>query len=97
MSAFIRFLIIIIIIGISEKSSAVSNKRRKNHECCNTEKRIVRKRFHQSSLGFEDQVSELKEKCEKKGLDFEAENRKYLQKAEEKKAKLAKRAAKRRG
>ena len=39
----------------------------------------------------ENRIKELKEKCEKKGLDFETENRKYL---EEKAKKDAKKAAK---
>ncbi len=40
-------------------------------------------------------VKELKERCAKKGLDFEKENQKYLQKAAAKKAKAEAKAAKR--
>ena len=42
----------------------------------------------------ENRIHDLKEHCEKKGLDFETENRKYLEKAAEKAAKEAEKAAK---
>ena len=41
----------------------------------------------------ENRIAELKEKCAKKGLDFETENRKYLDKLAEKKAKQEAKAA----
>lgn len=42
----------------------------------------------------EDRISDLKEYCAKKGLDFETENRKYLEAAAAKKAKAEAKAAK---
>ncbi len=42
----------------------------------------------------ENRIAELKAKCAKKGLDFDAENRKYLEKTAKKNAKKAKKAAK---
>ena len=44
-------------------------------------------------MAEEIRVRELKEKCEKKGLDFEAENQKVLAKRAEKKAKAELKAA----
>ena len=41
-----------------------------------------------------NRIADLKAKCEKKGLDFETENRKYLEKVAAKEAKAAKKAAK---
>ena len=41
-----------------------------------------------------DRVADLKEHCRKKGLDFEAENRKYLEKKAKADAKAAAKAAK---
>lgn len=41
----------------------------------------------------EERIAELKEKCAKKGLDFETENQKYLDKLAEKKAKQEAKAA----
>ena len=38
-------------------------------------------------LAEESRILDLKEKCKKKGLDFEAENQKYLDKQAEKRAK----------
>ena len=43
----------------------------------------------------ESRIADLKEKCEKQGLDFETENRKYLEKEAAKKAKAEAKAAKR--
>lgn len=42
----------------------------------------------------ENRIADLKAHCEKKGLDFEKENAKYLEKLAKKEAKLAKKAAK---
>ena len=42
-------------------------------------------------------ITDLKAKCEKKGLDFEAENKKYLDKVAAKEARLAAKRAKGRG
>ena len=42
----------------------------------------------------ESRIAELKEKCAKKGLDFDKENRKYLDKVAKKQAKADKKAAK---
>ncbi|MCM1299642.1 MAG: MFS transporter, partial [[Eubacterium] siraeum] len=42
----------------------------------------------------QDRISDLKEQCAKKGLDFETENRKYLEAAAAKKAKAEAKAAK---
>lgn len=41
-----------------------------------------------------DRITDLKERCHKKGLDFETENQKYLEQEAEKKAKAEKKAAK---
>lgn len=50
-----------------------------------------REREEAERMAEEIRVKELREKCEKQGLDFEAENRKYLEKAAAKKAKAARR------
>ena len=42
----------------------------------------------------ENRIKDLKEKCAKKGLDFEKENQKYLAKVAKKEAKKNKKAAK---
>ena len=42
----------------------------------------------------ESRIAELKEKCAKKGLDFDKENQKYLDKIAKKQAKANKKAAK---
>ena len=42
----------------------------------------------------ESRIAELKEKCAKKGLDFDKENQKYLDKVAKKQAKAEKKAAK---
>ena len=42
----------------------------------------------------ESRIAELKEKCAKKGLDFDKENQKYLDKVAKKQAKAVKKAAK---
>ena len=42
----------------------------------------------------ESRIAELKEKCAKKGLDFDKENQKYLDKVAKKQAKANKKAAK---
>ena len=42
----------------------------------------------------ENRIADLKEKCAKKGLDFDKENQKYLDKIAKKQAKAAKKAAK---
>ena len=44
----------------------------------------------QQAEAEENRISELKEKCQKKGLNFEAENQKYLEKKAKKQAKKAK-------
>ena len=41
----------------------------------------------------ENRIADLKERCQKKGLDFESENAKYLAKQAEKKAKAEAKAA----
>ncbi|MBR6321817.1 MAG: MFS transporter, partial [Lachnospiraceae bacterium] len=46
--------------------------------------------MEQQKEAEENRVKELREKCEKKGLDFEEENRKYLEKQAKKKARKAK-------
>lgn len=43
----------------------------------------------------ESRIAELKEKCARKGLDFDAENRKYLDKLASKNAKKDKKPVKR--
>jgi len=48
----------------------------------------------QQAEAEENRVKELKEKCQKKGLDFDAENRKYLDKKAKKDAKKAAKKAK---
>ena len=40
-------------------------------------------------------IADLKEKCEKRGLDFEAENQKYLDKLAARQAKAEAKAARR--
>ena len=45
-------------------------------------------------LTEENRIKDLKEKCAKKGLDFDKENEKYLAKVAKKQAKAAKKAAK---
>ena len=45
-------------------------------------------------LTEENRIKDLKEKCAKKGLDFEKENAKYLAKVAKKEAKKNKKAAK---
>ena len=45
-------------------------------------------------LTEENRIADLKEKCAKKGLDFEKENQKYLAKVAKKEAKKNKKAAK---
>ena len=52
-----------------------------------------REREEADRMAEEIRVRELKEKCEKKGLDFEAENQKVLAKRAEKKAKAELKAA----
>lgn len=49
----------------------------------------------QERIAEENRIRELKEKCARNGLDFEAENRKVLEKREKKEAKQAAKAAKR--
>lgn len=44
----------------------------------------------------ENRIRDLKERCEKKGLDFETENARYLKKMEEKKLKAEKKASRNR-
>ena len=41
-------------------------------------------------IAEENRIKELKARCEKKGLDFETENRKYLEKLEKKQKKAKK-------
>ena len=48
----------------------------------------------QQAEAEENRVKELKEYCEKKGLDFDAENRKYLDKQAKKAARKAAKKAK---
>ena len=48
----------------------------------------------QERIAEENRIRELKEKCAKKGLNFEAENRKVLEKRAVKEARMAARAAK---
>ena len=44
-----------------------------------------RERAENARLAEEARVADLREKCEKRGLDFDTENRKYLEKKASKK------------
>lgn len=56
---------------------------------------LERRQQEESAIqGEEDRIADLKAKCEKKGLDFETENRKYLEKQRKKEEKKAKRKQK---
>ena len=56
-----------------------------------------REREEADRMAEEIRVSELKEKCAKKGLDFETENRKALEKIAAKKAKAEAKVRKKEG
>lgn len=59
------------------------------HNLCKLERRESEEQDRQAE---EIRVKELKEKCERKGLDFDKLNNKYLEKKAKKDAKKAKKA-----
>lgn len=82
------------------------NYRRLTRICCERQKQIAlskgeewiepeeiarREREEADRIQEQDRIHDLEERCAKKGLDFETENRKYLEKQSRKKKRFGKR------
>ena len=63
----------------------------KGEEWIEPEEIARREREEADRIQEQDRIHDLEERCAKKGLDFETENRKYLEKQSRKKKRLGKR------
>lgn len=90
------FIVCMIFFNIEQKypiiQAELENRRKKaaedRGEIYHSDEELDRiEREKSEKLAEENRVADLKEKCEKKGLNFEEENQKYMKKIVEKKAK----------